>query len=192
MTSAANSFDASFTTFSELTNDERTRTFLALEVGAGHGEVIELSVGTHPAVPDDLLQLRRCLDLLAPTLRLLRQKEFYVDPKFHTSIAWALLEKVPSSSDTASLSVAGELDEIALPECATPEEEHARLPSPRVIEQPSDSFYRIHHFPHILVPSLNEAYAAKLSQARTGGFVVDRISVKIGKDVFTWSLHGMK
>lgn len=41
MTSAANSFDASFATFSELTNDERTRAFLALEVGAGHGEVID-------------------------------------------------------------------------------------------------------------------------------------------------------
>ena len=44
MTLAASSFDASFTTFSELTNDERTRTFLALEIGAGHGEVTELSL----------------------------------------------------------------------------------------------------------------------------------------------------
>ncbi|KAG6336265.1 hypothetical protein ID866_2819 [Astraeus odoratus] len=31
-------FGASFTTFAELTNDERTRTFLAMEVGAGHVE----------------------------------------------------------------------------------------------------------------------------------------------------------
>jgi hypothetical protein len=29
----------SFTTFSELTNDERTRVFLAVEIGAGHHEV---------------------------------------------------------------------------------------------------------------------------------------------------------
>ncbi|KAH0832236.1 hypothetical protein J3R83DRAFT_13210 [Lanmaoa asiatica] len=172
MTSAANSFDASFTTFSKLVNDERTRTFLALEVGAGHGE------------------LRRCLDLLEPTLRLLRQKEFYVDPKFHTSIAWALLQKTPTSSNIASLSIAGELDEIALPDCAAPEEQQA--PSPGVIEQPSNNFHRIPHFPHALVPSLNEVHAVKLSQARTGGFVVDRISVKIGKDIFTWPLNGMK
>ena len=41
--SAPNSFNASFTTFSDLTNDERTRVFLALEVGAGYGEVSELS-----------------------------------------------------------------------------------------------------------------------------------------------------
>lgn len=32
-------FRASFAMFSELTNDERTRTFLTMEVGAGHLEV---------------------------------------------------------------------------------------------------------------------------------------------------------
>lgn len=90
----------------------------------------------------------------------------------------------------ASLSVAGELDEITLPECAAPEEQQARSASPGAMEQPSNNFHRIAHFPHALVPSLNEAYAVKLSQARTGGFVVDRISVKIGKDVFTWPLNG--
>ncbi|KAG6372804.1 hypothetical protein JVT61DRAFT_7211 [Boletus reticuloceps] len=176
MASSIAPFDASFITFSELTNDERTRNFLALEVGAGHGE------------------LCRCLDFLGPTLRQLRQKEFYVDPKFHTSIAWALMERTPLSSNlaAASLSVTGELDETALPECSAPEEQQARSASPSVIGQSSDNFHRIPHFPHTLVPSLNEAYAAKLSQARTGGFVVDRISVKIGKDVFTWSLSGMK
>lgn len=144
------------------------------------------------SVPDDLPQLRRCLDLLAPTLRSLRQREFYVDPKFHTSIAWALLEKTPSPSNIASLPIPGELDEIMLPECAAPEERHLRPASPSVIEHPSNNFHRIPHFPHTLVPSLNDVYAAKLSQARTGGFVVDRISVKIGKDAFTWPLSGMR
>lgn len=81
--------------------------------------------------------------------------------------------------------MAEELDEITLPECAAPEDQS-------VIEQPSKNFRRIPHFPHTLVLSLDEAYAAKLSRARTGGFVVDRISVKIGKDVFTWPLNGMK
>ena len=33
------SFSASLAAFSELTNDERTRTFLAAEVGAGHDQV---------------------------------------------------------------------------------------------------------------------------------------------------------
>ncbi|KAG9315533.1 hypothetical protein JVU11DRAFT_3153 [Chiua virens] len=164
-------FDASFTSFLELTNDERTRTFLAMDVGAGRQE------------------LCRCLGLLGPTLRLLRQREFYVDPKFHASIAWALLEKsTPSSSDIAAPSIAGELDEITVSECDVPEERHT--PSSR-IEQPPIHFHRIPQFPPALVSLLNEAYAARLSQARTGGFVVDKISVKIGKDVFTWPFSGM-
>lgn len=177
MTSAANSFDASFTTFSELTNDERTRTFLVLEAGAGHREVIEYCPQyTWLFLTICLLQLRRCLDLLAPTLGLFRQKEFYVDPKFHTSIAWALLEKTSPPLDTTSHTVAAELDDIALPER----------------EKLSDDFHRIPHFPNTLVPSLNEVYGMKLSQARTGGFVADRIAAKIGKDVFTWPLIGMR
>jgi hypothetical protein len=32
-------FMVSFAAFSELTNDEKTRTFLAVEIGAGHHEV---------------------------------------------------------------------------------------------------------------------------------------------------------
>ena len=39
------SFTASFATLSELVNDEKTRTFLTFEVGAGHDEVyLRLSV----------------------------------------------------------------------------------------------------------------------------------------------------
>ncbi|KIK95804.1 hypothetical protein PAXRUDRAFT_11220 [Paxillus rubicundulus Ve08.2h10] len=164
-------FDASFAAFSELTNDERTRTFLAVEVGAGH------------------VELRRCLDLLSPTLRLLRQKEFYADPKFHASIAWALLEKTPSPSNPALFPTTGVLDEIALDEFPPPGDEAVhRSISPPTSTESKENFARIPHFPRSLVPSINQAYAGKLSEARTGGFVVDRISVKIGKDIFTWPL----
>lgn len=34
------SFQVSFVTFSELHNDEHTRTFLTMEIGAGHHKVI--------------------------------------------------------------------------------------------------------------------------------------------------------
>lgn len=37
-------FDASFATFTEFTNDENTRMFLAMEIGAGHIEVCDLPV----------------------------------------------------------------------------------------------------------------------------------------------------
>ncbi|KAF8902151.1 U6 snRNA phosphodiesterase Usb1 [Mucidula mucida] len=65
-------FTISFAALAALTNDEQTRTFLAVEVGAGHGELVRLSDG------------------LKPLLRRLRQKEYYDAPRYHGSIAWAL------------------------------------------------------------------------------------------------------
>jgi len=74
-------FKVSFTTFSILTNDERTRTFLSLDVGAGHPELQSLSNG------------------LLPFLSNLRQKEYYAAPHFHASIAWALLNVCTPKED---------------------------------------------------------------------------------------------
>ncbi|KAH8978461.1 hypothetical protein EDB92DRAFT_1909607 [Lactarius akahatsu] len=70
-------FTASFAAFSDLTNDEHTRTFLCMEVGAGHGELRALS------------------DTLTPTLLSFHQKEYYEQPRFHASFAWVLLERSP-------------------------------------------------------------------------------------------------
>ncbi|KAH8994116.1 hypothetical protein EDB86DRAFT_3064733 [Lactarius hatsudake] len=70
-------FTASFAAFSDLTNDENTRTFLCMEVGAGHRELRALS------------------DTLTPTLLSFHQKEYYEQPRFHASFAWVLLERPP-------------------------------------------------------------------------------------------------
>jgi len=70
-------FIASFASFATFDNDERTRTFLGVEVGAGHVELKSLS------------------DALTPTLLLLHQQAFYSDPRFHASFAWALLDQPP-------------------------------------------------------------------------------------------------
>ncbi|KAF8517395.1 hypothetical protein BU17DRAFT_91842 [Hysterangium stoloniferum] len=67
-------FLASFATFATFDNDEKTRAFLALEIGAGHS------------------QLRQMTESITPTLRSLYQKEYYTEPRFHASIAWALLD----------------------------------------------------------------------------------------------------
>ncbi|KDQ09910.1 hypothetical protein BOTBODRAFT_58433 [Botryobasidium botryosum FD-172 SS1] len=72
-------FIASFACFTSFTNDERTRTFLSLEIGAGHSE------------------LRRLSSALTPHLNFLHQKTYYDQPRFHASIAWALLH---SGNDT--------------------------------------------------------------------------------------------
>jgi hypothetical protein len=99
-------FKASFATFSELTNDEQTRTFLTLEIGAGHNEVIlpkfsKMKFGVHFVIVLSY-QLRAFSEALTPTLHSFRQKEFYTDPRFHASIAWALLD---AKSDAASSGV---------------------------------------------------------------------------------------
>ncbi|KAF8584688.1 hypothetical protein K439DRAFT_1646851 [Ramaria rubella] len=77
------SFSASFATFATFNNDDATRTFLALEVGAGHS------------------RFRSLAEALTPTLRALYQKEYYAQPRFHASMAWMLLDsplKTPSTS----------------------------------------------------------------------------------------------
>jgi len=68
-------FAVSFAAFSNLTNDEGTRTFICMEVGAGHQELRALS------------------DALTPALHSFRQKEYYDQPRFHASFAWILLDR---------------------------------------------------------------------------------------------------
>jgi len=63
------------TEFIKLENDDRSRVFLAVQVGAGHEQLGALS------------------QALAPALRAIRQSEFYPEPRFHVSIGWALLER---------------------------------------------------------------------------------------------------
>ncbi|KAI0300614.1 hypothetical protein B0F90DRAFT_391281 [Multifurca ochricompacta] len=78
-------FAASFAAFLNLTNDECTRTFLCMEVGAGHQELRSLSKA------------------LTATLQSFRQKEYYERPRFHASFAWVLLDPPtqPSLSQTS-------------------------------------------------------------------------------------------
>jgi len=81
LASESTPFTASFACFTSFTNDERTRTFLSLEMGAGHSE------------------LQRLSNALTPHLNFLHQKTYYDQPRFHASIAWALLH---SGSDSDS------------------------------------------------------------------------------------------
>jgi len=67
------SFDASCIGFNMMHNDERTRTFLTMEIGAGH------------------VELHALVNALHPTLSRLRQENYYSEPHFHASIGWTLL-----------------------------------------------------------------------------------------------------
>ncbi|KAI0366943.1 hypothetical protein BV20DRAFT_1038062 [Pilatotrama ljubarskyi] len=147
-------FPSSFATLSELTNDERTRTFLTLEIGAGHEGFKGLS--------DDLV----------PILKSIRQKEFYAEPRFHASIAWALL-------DGSRMPIA-EGQETGPPQ-DTPDHSEPRLSSmERTAAAPPPSleasFPTIPCFPPSLVPQLQAEYARELVRPGVGTFETEEVS----------------
>ncbi|KAG8698449.1 poly(U)-specific 3'-to-5' RNA exonuclease [Ceratobasidium sp. 395] len=85
--------------FTALTNDEKTRTFLCAEVGAGHKQLQELSQS------------------LSLHLASLRQLPYYSQPRFHISIAWILtpskaLAALTSTSEPSSTVEVNHIDQF--------------------------------------------------------------------------------
>ncbi|KAI8078234.1 UPF0406 protein C16orf57, partial [Gilbertella persicaria] len=66
------SFSIAFAQLAPLTNDEKTRSFLTLEIGTGYNE---------------LQQCMKCVDKI---MLQYHKPVFYHPPRFHTSIAWSL------------------------------------------------------------------------------------------------------
>ncbi|KAH8077031.1 U6 snRNA phosphodiesterase Usb1 [Cristinia sonorae] len=154
-------FNASFATFSELENDERTRTFVTLEIGAGHTELTTMA------------------EALIPTLRTIRQKEFYSEPRFHASIAWALLQKASQQQQTTDAATTTPVSLEPL-ESQTP-------PGP---DPASEQFPTIERLPSEVIPGLKSEFGSALVDGAIGTFHVDTICVRIGKDVSRWKLAG--
>ncbi|KAI8390213.1 hypothetical protein BD560DRAFT_3784 [Blakeslea trispora] len=65
-------FDIAFAQLAPLTNDEKTRSFMTLEVGKGYNE---------------LMHCMKCIDKVMTQFH---KPVFYDPPRFHTSIAWSL------------------------------------------------------------------------------------------------------
>ncbi|KAJ6557222.1 hypothetical protein DFH09DRAFT_1037267 [Mycena vulgaris] len=145
---------ASFAQICELVNDDGSRIFLALEIGAGHHE------------------LARLTNLLTPTLRTIRQQEYYTTPRFHVSIGWALLGGRPNPSHTE-------------PPSSGTIRSGSRSPSTTLNEYPT-----ITEFPPALLPALNAEYGPSLTGPTVKSFDIEEISVKIGKEVSRWKLAG--
>ncbi|KAG7088399.1 hypothetical protein E1B28_012397 [Marasmius oreades] len=164
-------FKVSFSSFSVLTNDERTRTFLALDVGGGFPELKSLAQG------------------LTPTLETLRQKVYYAEPQFHASIAWALL----------STPTLGQILESSITETPTPQDVCTlRANSASTLDEGLDlvmmstamDFQRIPGLPESLITTLNDEYATLLCSNRVSAFDVRRLNATIGKEVFSWQFEG--
>jgi len=139
-----------------------------------------------------LLQLKNMLSALSPTLRSLRQRDFYSQPRFHVSIAWALLDPdVPVDGDGDAQRQAG-THEGTIPAEGSLENNFLSNGDIRESkkELENDHFPRISRFPPELIPVLHQRFGARLSSEHTGGFNAATIAVKIGKDIFSWPLRG--
>ncbi|KAF8489401.1 U6 snRNA phosphodiesterase Usb1 [Gautieria morchelliformis] len=147
-------FPASFATFATFANDEKTRAFLALEVGAGHSEFCKLA------------------EDLTPTLRSLYQSEYYAQPRFHASFAWALLDASPKLQSASCPEVLSDAD-------ATISTESGLFPHPS---------HTIREFPPSLLGSLTDELGEQLRHR--GEFGVSEIKVRIGKTVVAYPLCG--
>jgi hypothetical protein len=173
-------FILSFATLSELINDEKTRTFLTMEVGAGHHEV---SLRLLPRnLYRQFFQLCSLVGALAPALRAIRQQEYYDNPRFHASIAWALLSR---TQDTSLESINS--DNV----CIHPAQSEYISPSTSTVEDSAEAFPTISGLPPELITSLIERYSARLSSPYIGNFDVEKVVVKIGKETTSWRLLGM-
>ncbi|THH10423.1 hypothetical protein EW146_g8379 [Bondarzewia mesenterica] len=169
-------FTASFAALAELINDERTRTFLCMEVGAGHD------------------QLRALSDALSPLLRSLRQKPYYEHPRFHGSLAWALLDpstpQAQASHDAKVASPSPPSPSLAVdtdtPSSEWPPESSSQSKSPS-LAAPGPPFPTIPGFPPDLVASLNAEFGNEIASG-VGVFEVEEIQVRIGKEVFGWNI----
>ena len=126
-------------------------------------------------------------DALSPALQVIRQQEYYVNPRFHASIAWALLH----NGDRASEPQAARSDSICTA-LAPSEDEAASLSlTGHTQETPKDAFLTIEKLSPKLINILNERYGSQLCATSVGTFDVQAISVKIGKDLSSWRLIGL-
>ena len=127
-------------------------------------------------------QLRSLVGALAPALRAIRQQEYYDNPRFHASIAWALISRPQDSLESISS------DNTHATHPAQPE---YISPSTSTVEDSAEAFPTISGLPPELITSLIERYSARLSSPYIGNFDVEKVVVKIGKETTSWRLLGM-
>jgi len=124
-------------------------------------------------------KLQKLCSDLAPLLQSLRQPSYYSAPRFHTSIAWALLDRVRKPSEgkpTAAVSLPTRITDTNLT-IMTPAE--SQIPA------------QFTGIPGEVIRKLNSAFRDRLSSPSIGCFDAESISLKIGKDVVSWPFIGV-
>jgi hypothetical protein len=108
-------------------------------------------------------------------LHTFRQKEYYEQPRFHASFAWVLLDRPAHSPPTQAPESLETLSTTRLDEDSASEN--------------TNSFPAILRLPENIVPALNAELGSQL-KGTAGIFDVGEVRIRIGKDIFSWSLSG--
>ena len=154
------------------------------------------------------------VEALVPTLRAIRQKEFYSEPRFHASIAWALMKTLSPPSDENDSGRQNESGNISLlphnergssgstPDntvslahvTATSAAGSSGTPTPLPLLEADQNreraFETIDRIPEDVVLMLRKDFGDTLIDSRVGGFEVTSLCVRIGKEIFRWKLEG--
>lgn len=157
-----------------------------MELGAGYHEVA-LRVLILVLINGSTMstQMRALTDALTPALQSIRQQKYYANPRFHASIAWALLDKVQG----ASKSLSPEVDSICTPGGAFSIEVRDGFPGSTARDSNVDVFPTVSHLPPEDIKILNGRYGSELTSPKVA-FDVQSITLKIGKDLSSWKLIG--
>lgn len=120
-------------------------------------------------------QFHAIAEALTPALRALYQKEYYAQPRFHASIAWALLDLPPELRPSSCPDLLSDGD-------VTLSEESEQYPTT------ANGFATIPEFPPSLLDSLTNDLGEEVRHR--GIFDVTEIKIRIGKAVSTYPLRG--
>lgn len=160
-------------------------------------QVHEIRIYAYPLL-FALLQFKEMSDELVPTLRSIRQKEFYKEPRFHASMAWALMatlaepsREILANQRTGSPSSFPRNDEegLARPTQKTQTNLNSTRSTPPIKDQMRGSrIETIERFPEDLIPTLRRDFGETLIDPKVGTFEVTTLCVRIGKEVSSWKL----
>jgi U6 snRNA phosphodiesterase len=114
-----------------------------------------------------------------------RQKEFYSEPRFHASIAWALLQNASrgqnSTGSTSQINVGQDvMDEVLTTDASNGAEATGHRPAAR------EKFPTILQFPPELVTTLEAEFGETLRTRSVSTLECEHLCVRIGKDVVRW------
>jgi U6 snRNA phosphodiesterase len=148
--------------------------------------------------PSSLLEkFRSMCETLNKSLRDIRQTAFYDNPRFHASIAWALLERACAHTKPPTLNHVETKELQQQPSAASGVGSGSSdlttrgvLPQAAKVNNDDDNepFPSVAAIPASLAASLNSKFEIRMASPHVGSFEVEKLSIKIGKDVFSWNL----